>query len=62
MQTCTDFLGTDHSFFPPLGDKGDGEWPSVTTNYKAITESFEGDTQAVEAVLGGNAARILNLK
>ncbi|RJE19994.1 decarboxylase [Aspergillus sclerotialis] len=54
--------GTDHPFFPPLGDKKDGEWPSVTTNYKAIKEMFDGDTQAAHAVLGGNAARILKLK
>lgn len=58
----TDLLGTDHPFFPPLSDDEDGQWPSVTTNYKAIKTTFDGDAHAVEAVLGGNAARILNLK
>ncbi|GLB11644.1 hypothetical protein AtubIFM57258_008514 [Aspergillus tubingensis] len=54
-------FGTDHPFFPPLGED-DEEWPSVTTNYKAIHTAFEsvGDTAA--GVLGGNAARILDLK
>lgn len=54
----TDPVGTDHPFFPPLGDEED--WPSVTTNYKAINAAFEnGDA---EGVLGGNAVRILHLK
>ncbi|KAE8350574.1 hypothetical protein BDV28DRAFT_150816 [Aspergillus coremiiformis] len=54
-------FGTDHPFFPPLDGKE--EWPSVTTNYKAIHAAFgkEGDTAAA-TVLGENAARILDLK
>ncbi|KAJ6144817.1 hypothetical protein N7470_008712 [Penicillium chermesinum] len=54
-------FGTDHPFFPPLDDV-DGEWPSVTTNYQAI-DDFQGENKdGQEAILGGNAARILNLK
>ncbi|KAI9928217.1 hypothetical protein ASPWEDRAFT_170785 [Aspergillus wentii DTO 134E9] len=54
-------FGTDHPFFPPLESK-DEKWASVTTNYKAIHAAFDTDNDAVTAVLGGNAARILNLK
>ncbi|KAE8148966.1 hypothetical protein BDV25DRAFT_157230, partial [Aspergillus avenaceus] len=53
-------FGTDHPFFPPLGDKEE-EWPSVTTNYKAIHAAFDKDDDTVAEVLGGNAARILDL-
>ncbi|OJZ84775.1 hypothetical protein ASPFODRAFT_139198 [Aspergillus luchuensis CBS 106.47] len=54
-------FGTDHPFFPPLG-KDDEEWPSVTTNYKAILSAFESEGDTAAGVLGGNAARILDLK
>ncbi|OGE57925.1 hypothetical protein PENARI_c001G12175 [Penicillium arizonense] len=54
-------FGTDHPFFPPLNE-GDKEWLSVTTNYKAIDENFGDEKEAVAAVLGGNAARILKLE
>ncbi|KAL4887414.1 hypothetical protein BJY04DRAFT_2126 [Aspergillus karnatakaensis] len=54
-------FGTDHPFFPPLDDK-ESDWPSVTTNYKAIHATFDENAGVVEGVLGGNAARILNLK
>ncbi|KAL2221760.1 hypothetical protein M432DRAFT_193264 [Thermoascus aurantiacus ATCC 26904] len=53
-------FGTDHPFFPPLDGKEDGQWLSVTTNYKAINSSF--NDEEVAAVLGGNAVRILDLK
>lgn len=53
-------IGTDHPFFPPLKEE-DEKWPSVTSNYKAINDSFSKDTDAVAAVLGGNAVRILDL-
>lgn len=52
--------GTDHPFFPPL-DEEETEWLSVKTNYTAIKEAFGGDAEAAEAVLGGNAVRILKL-
>ncbi|OJJ50992.1 hypothetical protein ASPZODRAFT_303785 [Penicilliopsis zonata CBS 506.65] len=55
-------FGTDHPFFPPLDDKEGEDWPSVTTNYKAINASFAGDADSISAVLGGNAVRILDLK
>lgn len=67
-------FGTDHPFFPPLegaedeeeekgASEGEGEkqWPSVTTNYAAIKNAFPGDQANVDAVLGGNAVRILRL-
>ncbi|KAF4304511.1 Amidohydrolase 2 [Botryosphaeria dothidea] len=53
-------FGTDHPFFPPL-DGEETEWLSVKTNYAAIKQAFDGDADAAEAVLGGNAARILKL-
>ncbi|EOD43304.1 uracil-5-carboxylate decarboxylase [Neofusicoccum parvum] len=53
-------FGTDHPFFPPL-DPGETEWLSVKTNYAAIEKAFGGDVAAADAVLGGNAARILRL-
>ncbi|KAF9893253.1 hypothetical protein FE257_011683 [Aspergillus nanangensis] len=54
-------FGTDHPFFPPLDGKEGNEWPSVTTNYKAINDAFDTEDASVAAVLGGNAARILDL-
>ncbi len=54
-------IGTDHPFFPPLDSK-EGDWPSVTTNYKAIHATFDTNSEMVAEVLGGNAARILDLK
>ncbi|KAL3464162.1 hypothetical protein BJX64DRAFT_97749 [Aspergillus heterothallicus] len=54
-------FGTDHPFFPPLDEK-ESDWPSVTTNYKAIQAAFETNSTTVADVLGGNAARILSLK
>ncbi|KAL4973145.1 hypothetical protein BDW66DRAFT_168837 [Aspergillus desertorum] len=54
-------FGTDHPFFPPLKSR-DSDWPSVTTNYKAIHATFDTNSKEVADVLGGNAARILNLK
>ncbi|KKK17745.1 hypothetical protein ARAM_001339 [Aspergillus rambellii] len=54
-------FGTDHPFFPPLSEE-EKDWPSVTTNYKAIHAAFDTEAEAVADVLGRNAARILNLK
>lgn len=53
-------IGTDNPFFPPLSEE-DAAWPSVTTNYKAIEGTLSTDKEAVRAILGGNAIRILNL-
>lgn len=57
-------FGTDHPFFPPLEKNGEKEeWPSVTTNYKAIKDAFgPGETEKVDGLLGGNAARLLRLE
>ncbi|KAJ5757457.1 uncharacterized protein N7511_006151 [Penicillium nucicola] len=54
-------FGTDHPFFPPLNEE-EKDWLSVTTNYNAIDETFKDEKEVVAAVLGGNAARILNLE
>jgi aminocarboxymuconate-semialdehyde decarboxylase len=51
-------FGTDHPFFPPLD--GETEWPSVSTNVKAVKDSF-GLGEGTEGVMGGNAVRILRL-
>ncbi|KAF2432361.1 amidohydrolase 2 [Tothia fuscella] len=53
-------FGTDHPFFPPLGE-GESEWLSVKTNYQAIDKAFGDDKSAAELVLSGNAARLLRL-
>lgn len=34
----------------------------MTTNYKAIDEAFEGEKEAVAAILGGNATRVIKLE
>ncbi|KAI5840181.1 hypothetical protein DFP73DRAFT_559094 [Morchella snyderi] len=54
-------FGTDHPFFPPLEGEENQPWLSVTTNYKAINDSFGLDRGMAEGVLGGNAVRLLNL-
>ncbi|CRG90655.1 2-amino-3-carboxymuconate-6-semialdehyde decarboxylase, putative [Talaromyces islandicus] len=54
-------FGTDHPFFPPLDEKEDNAWLSVSTNFTAIEKTLSPDQDAVRAVLGGNAVRILNL-
>lgn len=53
-------FGTDHPFFPPL-DASD-EWLSVGSNKAAIDSAFQGDDATAQAVLGGNAVRVLGLK
>lgn len=54
-------FGTDHPFFPPLEGEEDQPWLSVTTNYKAINDSFRQERGIAEGVLGDNAVRLLNL-
>ncbi|KAK6533514.1 hypothetical protein TWF694_002453 [Orbilia ellipsospora] len=56
-------FGTDHPFFPPLETNSEEEekWLSVTTNYKAIQDAFGPEKEQAEAVLGGNAIRLLRL-
>jgi hypothetical protein len=53
-------LGTDHPFFPPLEGEGE-QWLSVTTNYGAIKKAFPENGEKSQAVLGGNAVRLLKL-
>ncbi|RMZ77843.1 hypothetical protein DV737_g4155, partial [Chaetothyriales sp. CBS 132003] len=54
-------FGTDHPFFPPL-KSGAGSWLSVTHNYDAIAAVAGADSKDAEAILGGNAVRLLNLE
>ncbi|KAF2486089.1 2-amino-3-carboxymuconate-6-semialdehyde decarboxylase-like protein [Neohortaea acidophila] len=53
-------FGTDHPFFPPL-DENAVEWESVTLNSKAVKSALGGNKEAADAIMGGNAARILRL-
>ncbi|KAI4130895.1 MAG: hypothetical protein LQ338_001492 [Usnochroma carphineum] len=53
-------FGTDHPFFPPLGEER-GEWTSVVTNMEAARGVFGEDGEGMEGVLGGNAIRVFGL-
>lgn len=53
-------FGTDHPFFPPLGEETD-KWPSVGTNYMAIQEANAKDGEIAKNILGGNAVKVLGL-
>ena len=53
-------FGTDHPFFPPLGEEG-GRWLSVETNYEAIKGALGSGSEEAKGALGGNAVRVLNL-
>ncbi|KAL6244070.1 hypothetical protein RBB50_008939 [Rhinocladiella similis] len=54
-------FGTDHPFFPPLGDEKDSKWLSVESNKAAIDGAFPQDQDARRKILGGNAVRVLGL-
>ncbi|KAK4946739.1 hypothetical protein LTR10_014241 [Elasticomyces elasticus] len=54
-------FGTDHPFFPPLGNK-DEKWLSVESNKGAIDGSYPQDEEAKKKMLGGNAVRVLGLE
>jgi aminocarboxymuconate-semialdehyde decarboxylase len=55
-------LGTDHPFFPPVGEEAEEEkWLSVTLNSKAVADLFGEDQEKSQAVLGRNAMRWLKL-
>ena len=53
-------FGTDHPFFPPLGEEQE-EWMSVRTNLDAVNAAFQENTTGRADVLGGNAVSLLNL-
>nr|OQO27051.1 hypothetical protein B0A51_07392 [Rachicladosporium sp. CCFEE 5018] len=53
-------FGTDHPFFPPLGE-GEKEWSSVKMNSDAVRSALSDDPSAADAVMGRNAVRILKL-
>lgn len=53
-------FGTDHPFFPPLGE-GEDQWLSVTSNMSAIKSALSGDEKVEQDILGGNAVRVLRL-
>jgi predicted TIM-barrel fold metal-dependent hydrolase len=53
-------FGTDHPFFPPLGDEKDSKWLSVESNKGAIDGCLPQE-DAKRKILGGNAVRVLGL-
>lgn len=53
-------IGTDHPFFPPL-DAGESEWLSVRLNSQAVKSAFGDNSTTAEAIMGGNAMRVLHL-
>ncbi|MCJ1407512.1 hypothetical protein MMC19_001583 [Ptychographa xylographoides] len=55
--------GTDHPFFPPVGEQvgGEKQWLSVKMNVDAVWGAFGEDRLGAEGVLGGNAIRLLGL-
>ncbi|KAK0621240.1 hypothetical protein B0T17DRAFT_533382 [Bombardia bombarda] len=54
-------FGTDHPFFPPLTSDEQGEWESVTLNAAAVSKAIGEGTAENEAIMGGNAVRVLRL-
>lgn len=54
-------FGTDHPFFPPLGEEG-GKWLSVESNKSVINGALSQDDKAIKNILGGNAVRVLGLE
>ena len=57
--------GTDHPFFPPVGEEENdegGEWLSVKTNIDAVRSAFGDDREGAERVLGSNAIKLLWLE
>jgi predicted TIM-barrel fold metal-dependent hydrolase len=54
-------FGTDHPFFPPLIGDEQGEWESVSLNAGAVYKALGEGSEMAEAVMGGNAIRLLRL-
>jgi len=55
-------FGTDHPFFPPLGNQQESKWLSVESNEGAIDGAFPHDEDAKKKILGGNAIRVFGLE
>ncbi|KAL2181874.1 amidohydrolase [Thermothelomyces heterothallicus CBS 202.75] len=56
-------FGTDHPFFPPVGEGADaeGEWESVSLNAEAVNKALGDGSEQAAMVMGGNAVRVLRL-
>ncbi|KAG9032235.1 hypothetical protein FRB95_001714 [Tulasnella sp. JGI-2019a] len=55
-------FGTDHPFFPPIGDGASGaKWQSVVENLKAIDEVTPWSDDEKDGVRGKNAVELFNL-
>ncbi|PHH68109.1 hypothetical protein CDD83_6247 [Cordyceps sp. RAO-2017] len=54
-------FGTDHPFFPPLTTDRQAEWPSVRLNVDAVSAAVGQGSPDAQAIMGGNARRILRL-
>lgn len=54
-------FGTDHPFFPPLGEDQNEEWLSVKLISQAVNTALAGDKTAAQAIMGGNAIEVLRL-
>ncbi|KAL2201488.1 hypothetical protein P885DRAFT_73834 [Corynascus similis CBS 632.67] len=56
-------FGTDHPFFPPVGEgaDADGEWESVRLNAEAVHKALGDGSDEAALVMGGNAVRVLRL-
>ncbi|ETI21321.1 hypothetical protein G647_07667 [Cladophialophora carrionii CBS 160.54] len=54
-------FGTDHPFFPPLGNEKDSKWLSVESNKAAIDGCLSQEEEAKRKILGGNAVSVLGL-
>ena len=52
-------FGTDHPFFPPLGETG--KWRSVVENLEAIESVSEWSEEDKEGVSGRNALLLFGL-
>ncbi|KAK4193663.1 amidohydrolase [Podospora australis] len=55
-------FGTDHPFFPPVGDdEGNEKWESVGLNRTAVAMVLGEGSKVGQMVMGGNAVRVLRL-
>ncbi|SPQ26004.1 42093097-d99d-4b69-9c16-cc0406e2d969 [Thermothielavioides terrestris] len=58
-------FGTDHPFFPPVGEEQgqeeEEEWESVRLNVEAVNRALGEGSEEAALVMGGNAVRVLRL-